>query len=441
MWLLNTQSEKLEEWNEHDEELQYATLSHTWLRRSEGEGQEVLFANMADLATARQKAGWNKLDFAMKRAASDELRYVWIDTCCIDKESSAELAEAINSMFRIYQKSKYCYVYLDGHMQDETQSAAAHSDIDVSSAPIVCSANISAIPHQEEHSSEHGILMDEHNPPLNSADLPYSSEPGSGSSSRGNESGLRSGVSNAIFFCVAPAPICNITALFQKCRWFTRGWTLQEMVAAPNVLFYDASGKYIGTLAELVEKVSIITGVHREMLSRRRPLSSFSIAQRMAWASTRQTTRVEDRAYSMLGIFDVNLPILYGEGVRAFQRLQEELLRVYNDHTIFVWGYASPGFDVGNRCDLLASSPDEFNHDQYTKITAVTGTSDQKQYEVLGRTIRFHLPVLHMSKKDRFQAGVRYTAVLDCCFEDNAMRRICMELECAVSEISFACAA
>ncbi|CAK1360038.1 Vegetative incompatibility protein HET-E-1 [Cercospora beticola] len=436
MWLLNNQSEKLEEWNERDENLQYGILSHTWLRRSAGEGEEVSFADMADLAVAKQKAGWRKLEFAMKQAASDGLQNVWVDTCCINKESSAEMAEAINSMFRIYQNSKFCYIYLDCHMSemhDEAQRMTATSVANVVSASAPPLVHTSTSSQHEERVSEAGADINGPEQPQSPAN-PRRTETGS-KLDDGSELHCLASVSNTNAPGIEAAPICGITAFFQECRWLKRGWTLQEMIAAPHVVFFDASGKFVGPLAGLVDQVLGITGVHRDILVRGRPLSSFSIAQRMAWAADRKTTRIEDRAYSMLGIFDVSLPIIYGEGERAFQRLQEELLRVYNDHTIFAWGYrTSPSRNTrmaGNaRSNLLAPSPDAFRDPACSKMTVALSSNNQKQYEILGRSVRFHLPVLELSKKDIFEPGGSYTAVLSCCFEDTRIRFVVLHLIC-----------
>jgi hypothetical protein len=89
----------------------------------------------------------------------------------------------------------------------------------------------------------------------------------------------------------------------------------------------------------------------------RTSLSNFSIAQRMSWAAHRKTTRVEDIAYCLMGLFGVNMPMLYGEGDRAFIRLQEEIMRIFDDDSIFAWkAYLGMGSDIG----LLAHSPSAF---------------------------------------------------------------------------------
>ena len=84
---------------------QYAILSHTW------GAEEVTFGDLID-GTGKSKAGYDKIRFCAQQAANDGLQYFWVDTCCIDKSSSAELQEAINSMFRWYQNAAKCYVYL-----------------------------------------------------------------------------------------------------------------------------------------------------------------------------------------------------------------------------------------------------------------------------------------------------------------------------------------
>ncbi|CAK1363344.1 Vegetative incompatibility protein HET-E-1 [Cercospora beticola] len=336
MRLLRTDSGLLEEKNEYVEDFKYAILSHTWLRQSEGE--EVLFADLTDMTKARQKAGWKKLEFAIAQAAKEGLQYVWIDTCCINKESSAELAEAINSMYRWYQKSEICYVYLDDY-----QDSASMGD----------------------------------------------------------------------------------------CRWFKRGWTLQEMIASPNLLFFDESGESIGHLSDLIQQVSAITGVHQDLLSGQRSLSTFSIAQKMFWAANRETARIEDRAYSLLGIFDISLPVIYGEGSRAFQRLQEELIRVYNDQSIFAWGLADaarPHSPHRKDRSLLAPSPDAFAAAVHSKLAVVRGQGYQKQCEVLGRNIRFNLPLFDMPRWDGIGKDYTHYAVLNCYIEDSPNQCVSMEL-------------
>jgi hypothetical protein len=81
----------------------YAILSHTWGLDTE----EVTFEDLTN-GTGEEKPGYEKIRFCGVQARQDKLQYFWIDTCCIDKSSSAELAEAINSMFSWYQGAVKC---------------------------------------------------------------------------------------------------------------------------------------------------------------------------------------------------------------------------------------------------------------------------------------------------------------------------------------------
>ncbi|KAI0200939.1 heterokaryon incompatibility protein-domain-containing protein [Astrocystis sublimbata] len=233
----------------------YAILSHTW-----GAG-EVNFVDFDDKEGRASMQGYPKIRDCCRQAESDGLDLVWIDTCCIDKRSSAELSEAINSMFKWYQDAAICYAYLE----------------DVSS-------------------ETDGIRLS---------------------------------------------------------RWFTRGWTLQELLAPSVVVFYSRDWARIGTRRDLAELISQTTQINIQSLETGN-FADFSIAQRMSWASQRETTRIEDQAYCLLGLFDVNMPLLYGEGEQAFLRLQHEIMKQSDDQTLFAWfSSASPNLSGG----LLASSP------------------------------------------------------------------------------------
>lgn len=228
----------------------YAIMSHTWLR----ENEEVTFASISSPSNSvpsswRDIPGAQKIIYMCKQAANDGLDYAWIDTCCIDKTNSVELSEAINSMFRWYQRSKICYAYL--------------VDVD----------------------KELGDLM-EHS------------------------------------------------------RWWDRAWTLQELVAPAVVQFYDQHWHCLGSKADLTSLISLRSGIDRDTLEQPDTMYVKSIAHRMSWAAHRKATRLEDQAYSLLGIFDVNLSMQYGEGSTAFRRLQEKILSKTNDQTLFAWGLA-----------------------------------------------------------------------------------------------------
>lgn len=139
---------------------------------------------------------------------------------------------------------------------------------------------------------------------------------------------------------------------FRRSKWFTRGWTLQELLAPQWVEFYDQNWEEIGTKSSLADLITSITGITH--------LFNFEdacIAQKMSWASRRETTRVEDQAYCLMGLFDVHMPLLYGEGRKAFLRLQLEILSKTDDESLFAWHDSS-----GNISGLLASTPEQFRY-------------------------------------------------------------------------------
>jgi hypothetical protein len=220
----------------------YAILSHTW-----GDDELLPQDLGANTEEKKSKKGYAKVRGCCERALGDGLEWVWIDTCCIDKSSSAELSEAINSMFRWYQRADVCYAYLaDVSIRDLDDDAIIGS------------------------------------------------------------------------------------------RWFTRGWTLQELLAPGTVTFYTSEWRLLGSKTDLSKPISSTTGIDEQHLHGKRPQIA-SVAERMSWAARRQTTRVEDMAYCLLGIFDINMPLIYGEGEKAFSRLQEEILKSLDEQSVFAW--------------------------------------------------------------------------------------------------------
>ncbi|KAI3323835.1 heterokaryon incompatibility protein-domain-containing protein [Xylariaceae sp. AK1471] len=221
----------------------YAILSHTW-----GE-EEVTLQEMQNIEAVRKKAGFQKITKCCETALNERLSWVWVDTCCIDKTSSAELSEAINSMFKWYEAATICYAYL---------------------------SDVGGIGHDDWRAS----------------------------------------------------------------RWFTRGWTLQELVAPFEVMFYDSLWKQFGTKRLMTKALEQKTNIPEEVLLNSASRRRNSVAARMLWAKGRHTTRKEDRAYSLLGLFDINMPLLYGEGDKAFSRLHEEIMNAIQDDTIFLGGFS-----------------------------------------------------------------------------------------------------
>ena len=127
-----------------------------------------------------------------------------------------------------------------------------------------------------------------------------------------------------------------------RSMWFTRGWTLQEMIAPTRVYIFDSMWKFIGEKKDIIKELSLIRGVEEGVLGSNRnhvesAIEEVPVARKMSWASERETTRVEDMAYSLLGVFGIKLPLLYGEGERAFIRLQEEIMKHSNDLSLLAW--------------------------------------------------------------------------------------------------------
>jgi hypothetical protein len=141
-------------------------------------------------------------------------------------------------------------------------------------------------------------------------------------------------------------------------RWFTRGWTLQELIAPPKLIFLNKSWEIIGDKYSLGPHIERATKIPPDVVISRDAVFEYSVAQRLSWAAKRETTRIEDQSYCLLGILDINMPLLYGEGDRAFQRLQQEIVKVTDDHTIYAWKADSCSRAVWR--SLFAKSPSEF---------------------------------------------------------------------------------
>ena len=258
-----------------DEATKYAILSHRWI------GQEVECDEILELAKMnvwmrekiRRCEGYRKILDSCKQARKDGYEWLWVDTRCIDKRSSAELSEAINSMYRWYEYAQVCYAYL-------------HDVLD-SSFPVAR-----------------------------------------------NDKKYANGWP----------------------EWFSRGWTLQEMIAPSNLQFFNKTWQVIGDKRTLARTLKKITGVPQHILRDGLYGDRPCIAQIMSWAANRTTTRVEDRAYSLMGLLGVNMPMLYGEGKKAFHRLQLEIIHTSNDQSIFAWSWDKE-VRTGN---ILADDPSVF---------------------------------------------------------------------------------
>lgn len=157
-------------------------------------------------------------------------------------------------------------------------------------------------------------------------------------------------------FFSTPSGYSIRTREFQSSVWFSRAWTLQELLAPTYVAFLSSDFSSIwcrhdpGPMSLVSKRTTIPEEYLRWQV--RREVREASVAERMRWASRREATREEDQAYSLLGLFGVNMPLLYGEGNRAFMRLQSEIIRTSNDESIFAWKFERPILKTG----LLAHS-------------------------------------------------------------------------------------
>ena len=307
------------------QEIRYAILSHRW------DADEITFQDIPHLRDndAKKKTqGYQKVMRFCEKVA-DHFEYAWIDTCCINKESSTELSEAINSMFRWYKQAGRCYAYLN----------------DVSP------------------SADQGQLY----------------------------------------------------ANMRRSQWFERGWTLQELIAPSYVVFLAKDWTEIGCRKSLSALISETTRIDESVLQGDTHLQRFSTAKKMSWASGRVTTRREDIAYCLMGIFDVSMPLLYGEGDKAFIRLQEEIMKVSDDQTLFAWESSAVSSD--HPSGLLARSPVGFRNSG--NIIPFKFTKETTPYWVTNRGIRLDSLLLRASDVD-VQKAVRWTRgvdilALECC--------------------------
>ena len=345
MLLLNTTNLELEEFLGKDVP-PYAILSHMW------GNDEVTFQDLRT-GRAKKKAGFTKLRRFCTLAKDHQLNYAWMDTCCIDKTSSAELSEAINSMYLWYQMSAVCYAYLED----------VHDDED---------------PTKEESS-------------------------------------------------------------FRQSRWFTRGWTLQELIAPSYVYFYSTNWKILGsklkirrndrvlshrkqfqmTVApDLRKLLSTITGISLRILKTPNMLQNCAAAKRMSWAASRETTRPEDIAYCLMGIFGVNMPLLYGEGEqKAFNRLQEEILKATEDDTLLM--HICPENDCYHIYHSpLANSPKGFRGlgaiEKGETESLFLGRNSPSRMTPKGLQVQLPMCPCVIENSDRRLSKKAYIGILDC---------------------------
>lgn len=316
--LLNIHTLHFEEFPEYTAPA-YAIASHRW-RNDEAIFKDVLKGRNRDSAGFTKIQGFCDLIKSWDNGPLREsINWLWIDTCCIDKKSSAELSEAINSMFEWYANAEVCVAYL----------------FDVQK-------------HEEWYD-------------------------------------------------------------FESSDWFKRGWTLQELIAPSVVLFTDCDWRTIGHKAgdqldyidlpehvlgpRLNEKISTCTKISEKVLFDHTALEGVSYEMRLSWMNERQTTRVEDEAYCLLGIFDVHMPLIYGERLQATSRLLNEVLR---RHTEKMHDLAEQTRSERSESSDLAEDTEEprnaLRHDIINLQNRIAQLEDKKRTYRLHRSVRMRNP-------------------------------------------------
>ena len=298
---------------------EYAILSHRW-----GD-YEVSYKQFRKALVPQDSPGLVKIQRFCQLAAERGFQWAWIDTCCVDKRSSAELSEAINSMYKWYRSSRECYVCL--------------SDVEFSSSELSLLKSFKETFWDMEECS-------------------------------------------------------NFRDRFRKSSWFTRGWTLQELIAPTTVIFYDTHWNEIGPLEHVRMDVAEATQIAADWIGPQdtRRLWKASVATRMSWASCRATTLEEDMAYCLLGLFNVNMPLLYGEGgKKAFYRLQVEIMKVSDDESLFAWRASNVWFS-----GLLAVRPSYFMGSGDIDGQILQRHKSRPPYYMTNKGLEIAIPLKHL---------------------------------------------
>ena len=378
MRLLNTRTGEFQLVEDPRQE-HYAILSHVWAKPGdpgvyveEQTFQEILQVQKLE-ASRRKNTLPSKFSDKLRRfceaALKDGFELGWVDTCCIDKTSSSELSEAINSMYSWYGYSGACYAFL--------------RDVD------------------------------------------------------------------------SPTLDPKWRAAFTESKWFRRGWTLQELIAPRIVIFVSNGWEMLGSKHSLAACISSVTNIDIKVLTFEAPLEEIPIARRMAWAQSRETSRLEDEAYCLMGIFGVGMQTNYGEGRYAFIRLQEAILLQSPDQTIFAWGRfldepltflpsnssSTPADSQPLNPDyntvvepsflkqyLLAPSPKEFDPSRSLNVVRLSREVFQQRlgipiaedlYQVFEITpgpygLKTHFPLLPVRSSDKHLTSATHCAILAC---------------------------
>lgn len=210
-------------------------------------------------------------------------------------------------------------------------------------------------------------------------------------------------------------------AAFASSRWFGRGWTLQELLAPESVVFLDSDWKRFGTKRDLDTTISNITGIPLRYLRERHDIQNASIAQRMSWVSGRKTKKAEDRVYCLLGIFGINMPLLYGEReAAAFKRLQLEILKDSDDTSIFAWACDAEHEGISN------SESTQRDEIQEKESSHTANPPTHRTYGLLARTPDCFLNSKEIERADLPKAEDYRTGIRTPTVYNNKGLRICL---------------
>ncbi|KAK5125423.1 hypothetical protein LTR85_000532 [Meristemomyces frigidus] len=329
----------------------YAILSHRW------DGKELSFQEFVG-SNDKSSSIFNKVRKFCAFALRMGHLWVWIDTICIDKKSSAELSEALNSMFTWYRKAEICYAHLSDVVWTVTDTIMPSSDLTLES-------------WERREQADHFLRLS--------------------------------------------------LQQFRESAWFTRGWTLQELLAPLDLLFLDCNWEPICSRQELHSVISGITGISSLCLQTPRQVEKESVAEKMSWISRRETSRLEDMAYCLLGLFNVNMPLLYGEGKKAFLRLQIQIISQSDDESIFAWAGKHLG-SVG----MLASWPSAFS-----ESGGITRCHKwyRPPYTMTNKGLQLYVPAQAEDVADGSQSQRQTKFALNCMRGDDESEAPIIELE------------
>ncbi|KAF5343726.1 hypothetical protein D9758_016526 [Tetrapyrgos nigripes] len=275
--LINTHTLTFAEFHENDAVPPYAILSHRWITLQEITFEEFQLVSADPSLNLKYKPGYKKISEACSKAQKDNIDFIWVDTCCINRADHGESARDIMGMYGYYANAVVCYVYMVDvwrwkHLVHDSEKEIVEEE---TSGPLQWDGKIFRLGLEEETSG----------------------------------------------------PLRWQRGMFEDSEWFERGWTLQELLAPSTVVFFDRHFNRIGDKGKLKLTVASLTGISPADIDGTIPSRQIEPKTRMAWAIGRKTTKPQDRAYCLLGILDVSLEPNYSEDIkRAFARLQSVFL-------------------------------------------------------------------------------------------------------------------